>query len=294
MTFVICTESGLLEQKSLLLCSSIRKFGGHFRGAPIVSYSPRLRHHPSAQTLKKLEDLEVVTILGGLNKKYSDYPLANKIFAGAEAEKRLQSERLVFLDSDTIIVNEPVKLLLEPDHQVGAVPVWNTDIGSTGPEDPNDEYWMKLYALLGVEKEVYIRPLSKPSRPIRGYWNSGVISARRSCGVFNNWLDNFDKCWSRRIFPPISYFTEEATFAGTILAMFPNLIQELPRSYNYPLMRFRSNKGLTSLNQATIFHYSRLLKRDIIQVREFFRMWFSNCKLTEKHLWLKEELKALV
>jgi len=294
VTFVICTENGILESRSLVLCSSLRKFGGRFKDAPVLSYSPRVGKRPHLQTLKALEKLNVTPILKNLNKKYLEYPVANKILAAADAEANVKSDFLVFLDSDMVMVNEPTELLMKCGNQVALVPAWDKCASSTGPDDPNDAYWMELYSFLNVKEEIFINPSVHAPRPIRAYWNSGMISARCESGVFTKWLENFEKCWARKLFPRLAYHMDEATLAGTLLSQFPRQIQELPRSYNFPMCQYRNKSGLRSMNEAVLLHYYKLLGRNLLQVREYFKMWFPRAITSEKELWLREQFRQMV
>ena len=41
ISFVLCIEGNGIEPQALLLCESIRRFGGRYRGSPIIAVTPR-------------------------------------------------------------------------------------------------------------------------------------------------------------------------------------------------------------------------------------------------------------
>ena len=54
LAFVACIESGPLEDQTILLCRSIRRFAGRFRDAPIYTFQPRAGTAIARETLDVL------------------------------------------------------------------------------------------------------------------------------------------------------------------------------------------------------------------------------------------------
>jgi len=156
--FLICTEPGLLEKKSLLLATSIRTFGGMLSKVPIYSFQPRLGPKLSPKVRGQFEKLEVSHQVIHLNKDFPSYDFANKIFVASYAEKSLNTDYLVFIDSDQVVFDAPVDLILPASFDVGVRPVSTKNIGTDGRNDANLAYWKKLYKILGVQKQSYIMP----------------------------------------------------------------------------------------------------------------------------------------
>ena len=60
IAFVACVESGYLENQTMLLCRSIRRYAGKYRDAPIYTFQPRRGTTIGNDTLAGLNELGVV------------------------------------------------------------------------------------------------------------------------------------------------------------------------------------------------------------------------------------------
>ena len=89
LAFIACVERGRLEDQTILLCRSIRRFGGVYRDAPIYLFQPRPGMDVSERTLAVLCELGAVHISEPLNLDFSDEGTLNKIFVCAYAERVL-------------------------------------------------------------------------------------------------------------------------------------------------------------------------------------------------------------
>lgn len=254
LAFVACVERGELEKKTLLLCRSIRRFGGRHADAAIYTFQPRAGTTVSRRTAAQLAELGVEHITERLNVRYGHYAIGNKIFASARAEELAGEDVLVFLDSDTVIVNEPRALELadgidaavrpvdmhrspaEPDDD--ADPFWQTRfrrVSSSGPGDPMDDYWLRLYDLLGIEARPFVITTCSHQR-IRAYFNSGLVAVRRTAGLFAQWRDDFVRLTEARHIPrngPLHYM-DQVSLAATLTRVWDRVAIPDGR-YNYPL-----------------------------------------------------------
>ena len=104
---IICTEKGKIEKYAVLLCRSIRKFGGEYADAKIFSFAPRKGFGPKKETLIEFKKLGVNHQNIELNKEYRKYPLANKPLVCAYFEEKYPNENIIFIDSDQIVFNQP-------------------------------------------------------------------------------------------------------------------------------------------------------------------------------------------
>ena len=234
LSFIICTESGKLEQLSILLARSIRRFGGSHRDAPIFSFQPRPGPGICKSTSRQFEEVGVVHRAVPLNCEYADYPVANKPLTAAHAEQNVESDFLAFLDSDQVMLNEPPLLVLPEDYDVGIRPVAMKGVGTGGSQDPNHPYWEKLYALVGADEHEYMTSVVDKQR-ILSYFNSGLVTARRSAGVFASWASNFRKVMQDGLRPPPGvFYVEQSSLAATIAGARARVLI-LPESYNYPM-----------------------------------------------------------
>jgi hypothetical protein len=254
IAFVACIERGELEKKAILLCRSIRRFAGRHADAPIYTFQPREGTTITAETAAQLSDLGVHHSSERLNTAFADYAIGNKIFAAARAEELAGEDVLVFLDSDSVILDEPRALELRDGIDAAVRPVdfhhnsgepesdddpfWRTRfrrVGSSGPGDPMDAYWLRMYELLGVEARPFVETACSRQR-IRAYFNSGLIAVRRSARLFAQWRDDFLGLMAVRHIPrqgPLHYM-DQLSLAATLTRVWPR-VEILDRRYNYAL-----------------------------------------------------------
>ncbi len=256
LAFVICTEAGRLECQSLVLAQSIRTFAGKLRNAPIYSFQPRAGFAISPFTAAEFARLGVIHRSDVLNERYRDFPLANKPLVAAFAERVFPEEFLVFVDSDKVFFQEPARLLLDAGVDVAVRPVDVKNVGTDGKSDENHSYWARLAAEFQISS--FCRVTTTVDRQqILGYWNSGLVSVRRSAGIFTAWKENFETALSLDMLPPKPYFLDQCVLAATIHAL-GVAVAELPPSYNYPLHlqdRIPELSRITSFRRMTSAHY---------------------------------------
>ncbi|HJU20958.1 MAG TPA: glycosyltransferase, partial [Casimicrobiaceae bacterium] len=85
--FVLCIENTGIREQALLLCRSIRRFAGRYANAQILAYAPRPGLGVDDETRRALRELGVEYIDEPLNTSCREYPPANRVFAGAHAER---------------------------------------------------------------------------------------------------------------------------------------------------------------------------------------------------------------
>jgi hypothetical protein len=253
LAFLICVEHGRLENESLLLVESIRRWGGRAAEAPIYAFSPRPDFQPETATVERLKELGVDHITESLIPELpGGLPTFNKVFVSAWAERELAHETLVFTDTDAVVTNEPTALL-EGDWVAAARPVDRRIAGSRG-KGKNEPYWRRMYEALGVTEEPYIET-AVGQMHIRAYWNSGLLAARRSAGLFGAWERALKTLYDRDlVYHRMPQFMDQLTWAG-VTANHHERMLILPASYNYPL---RQRGGLDDeardLDVAEIVH----------------------------------------
>ncbi len=288
IAFIICTEPGRLEGQSLMLAESLRKFCGNLKNTPIYSFHPRVGEPISIETQKAFTELEVIHQQLPINQEFHNYYLANKPLVCAYAEQNIDAEILVFLDSDKCFFSEPEEFLLPVGCNVRMRPEYGQGIGSTGSQDIQDSYWMKLYEVLGVKREIFVNtPIGNKS--IRGYWNSGLVAVRRNAGIFTAWKENFEKVMRLDITPPQgSYFVEQSVLSVTLCSLEEN-ISHFSSPYSYPLPlhnRLSKESRIKAWDEIVSIHYFNLFfyndwNAQIKKMRNFNRE-------SDKYQWLCE------
>lgn len=257
LAFAACVEFGPLEAQTLLLCRSIRRLAGRFANAPIHTFQPRVGTAIARETLAQLEELGVDHHPEPLNLRYPHYAIGNKIFAAARAEEIAASDFLVFIDSDSVILSEPSALVLRDGIDAAARPVdihrmpdepeadddphWRTRfrrVSSSGPGDPMDDYWLRMYALLGIAARPFLETTCSRHR-IRAYFNSGLVAVRRAARLFACWRDDFLTLVAQHHIPHRGtqrdwHYLDQLSLAATLTRVWDR-VEVLDGRYNYPL-----------------------------------------------------------
>lgn len=251
--FVACIEGGVLETQALLLVESIRRYGGCFRDCPIYALSPRSGHSISESARYQLDRLRVSYSDVILNTECVEYGSANRVAAAAYIEKAHPHEVLVVLDSDTLFLREPDRILLAADVDVALRPVDVKGMCTTGPTDQFDRYWRDLCRCCGVDYEQI--PWTESfvdHRRIKASYNGGLVIVRGGLGILQQWNEYFLASIRQGLTP----YTQEwrlrsgvrwidstasklwgSNQAALSLAIWSKTrrVQELPPTYNYPL-----------------------------------------------------------
>lgn len=191
VTFVLCIENNAIRAQALLLCESIRHFGGRHRLAPIVAVAPRPGRGVDPETRERLQALNVEYVEEPLNQICPEYGSANRVFTAAWAEARARTEWIVVLDSDTIFLGE---LELPADSDVAVRPIDSKGSTTEGPGDPFEAYWTRLAELQGVPLDClpFVHTTDRRHR-VRASYNGGLIVVRREKGIMAAWADLFSR-----------------------------------------------------------------------------------------------------
>ncbi len=236
LRFVVCIEAGRLEGEALLLCESLRRFGGEHAGAAVSAYRPRAGEGLDKATRARLDELDVELIEEPLNEAHAYYPIANKLHAAAHAEQHGSEEVVVLLDSDAVFVGDPAALELADTADAAVSPVGKAGDGSTGPGHRNEAYWQRLYELGGAAG----RPFGSTwltGEPIRAYWNGGLVAARREAGLMGAWLEVFARLIDAGHIPERGMDQLDQLALAAVLARTPERVLALPDAYNYRITR---------------------------------------------------------
>jgi hypothetical protein len=253
--FLICVEQGRLETEAILLVESLRAWGGACANAPVYAFAPRVDQQPSPETVERLESMGTTVVTEALVGRFADNPTYNKVTVSAWAERELDHKTLVFTDTDSVFLGEPAELA-DGDWDAAMRPVDRRIAGSRG-KGKNEPYWRRMYEALGVEAEPYVETGVGRTR-IRAYWNSGLLAARRSAGLFGAWeralihLHDADL-----VFEKWPHFMDQLTWAA-VTADHHDRVRILSYPYNYP-MRHRGSlepeANTLDLDELVHLHY---------------------------------------
>ena len=156
-----------------------------------------------------------------------NFPFAAKVFASASAESSAEGRTalLAWMDTDSIVIQEPVELLLQSEKQLGYRPVDHTLIGSTYAE-PIDSFWEMIYNDCHVERDrIFPMTASADENVIRPYFNAGMLVVRPEVGLMQAWRDNFKRIYKTPHYEDFyqqnvlyEIFIHQAILAGTVLS----------------------------------------------------------------------------
>lgn len=179
LTFVCCIESGPLEFQTTRLVRSIRKWGGDLANCPILAVTPRTGCPLHPETVRLLAESGVRHVKKNVDDPYRWFGYLNKCKALELAETEADTDQIVWVDSDVLIVAQPDDLLLEDGVDIAACPTSKT-VATEGPGDPNESYWQALCELFDISLDQlgWTTTVDKNEK-IRGYYNSGVVPYRR-------------------------------------------------------------------------------------------------------------------
>jgi len=246
-TFVFACNAvaGRSERQVMMLVESIRSFGGEYAQSPIWILLPESEVSIVGDIIDRLvsPNLRLVPVDNRL--PLGDFPFARKVAAAATAEALAggQTKFLVWMDPDSLILQEPTPLLLPPDVSLGIRPVDHTLIGSIY-DQPIEPFWDLVYSRCGVPPSlVYPMTTSIDQIQIRPYFNTGLMVTRPEKGLFQTWALFFDKLRKDPQFEALfqgntlyRIFFQQAILSGAALSILrSNEILEYPAQVNYPL-----------------------------------------------------------
>jgi len=246
--FAWILESDGLDPRTPLLIKSIRKFAGIFSASPIWVLVPNSENELSDEQKDQLLSLDVQLIPFSVDPEVLKFPFAGYVLATATAESLAleKTEFLVWLNSDTLVINEPTCFLLDDDKNLGYRPVHHTLVGSIYGE-PIDPFWELIYHKCSVsEGKIFPMKTHVDHNTLRPYFNAGCLIVRPPKGLFQSWWKSFKELYRDPSFERFyetnrlyTIFIHQAVLAGVILSSMdpqePQELQELPFNYNYPL-----------------------------------------------------------
>ncbi len=275
-------------RKIRVLLNSLRDFGGELSRAPLIIMHPDSLEVTAEDTgLLKLPEVHMVPFR--ISSEEIDFPLAVVAIGAAAAEKAVagETENLVWMLEDTIVLQSPSALALPARAQYAFRPVHHTNIGSPWNAPP-DGFWTTIYRHCKVEPDHFF-PMDTCVRDntICPYFNAGCQVTRPRNELFSHWCELFRSLYRHPDFKPFfasplyRVFMHQAVLAGVVLSSFSqSQLYELPETYNYPLhlhadypSRFRPTK----LNDLVTCRYETLdeLKKTLasIAVDEPIETW---------------------
>lgn len=253
------------EREAIVLARNL----AHVAQGPDFSDASILLLYPahiglSAQLAQALAGLPVRTLAFEIPQPFREFPLAQKVFAAAQAEAQAHSELLIWMDSDTLIVQPPLAFRMPPEKKLAACPVHLKNISSPVAEGV-DGFWQPIYAHCQTPPE-RIFPVTTlvDKAVVRAHFNAGCLVVRPALGLLAAWKANFEALADQETLitfyrqrPLYQFFVHQAVLAATILTHFhQDEIVVLPEEYNYPVFLQEKFK-LTPPERPVTLRYDR-------------------------------------
>ena len=259
VTFVCCVESGSLETQTIRMIESLRRWGGRFASCPVYAVTPRFGSPISKQTRQIFDKFQVEYIRFHEPSQYSWNKFLNKLLALSAVEKLAKTEYVGWLDSDSLIINEPDQFIFDVNDNFLACPSDKLNIGTSGKDDPNDLYWQEICKCLGIDIETVPWINSEPEGiKIRFYLNSGVFIYRRSTNFAQHYLETFIRlCDSCIASQDAGFFFNDQVALGLTVVKMGISWRTLPYSHNFAICSSIPAYwyNVEQLKNAKIIHY---------------------------------------
>lgn len=245
LIFALLLHAGEGEADALRLARSIRTFGGMYCFNPIWMLSQSNEDELTDETRQQLYSIgaRLVTFEAGSNQP--TFAFKTYVSAAAIAEGLAQGETscLVFMASDTLILQEPAHFILPIGKSFGGCPVHLKLLGS-GFDEPLDDFWSLVYSKCSVDQQkVFAMQTIVDEQWVRPYFNAGMLVVRPERGLLRCWQSNFERMYQ---LPEVQQFCRrselyeiffhQAVLAGSLLSsLHKDELHQLPLEVNYPL-----------------------------------------------------------
>jgi hypothetical protein len=261
ITFVCCVESGPLEDNTLRMIESLRRYGGRFKDCDIVAVTPRFGPSLSSATLAFFERHRVRYIRARGHDRYAWFKFLNKPLAVKHAEAVATTDSIAWMDSDLLIVGEPDQLELEPGEDFRGFPVECKEMGTTGPGDAYEQLWSKFGQRLGIGlDELPWVTAAETNERVRMYFNGGIFVYRRNSGFGDEYLRICIDLLDLKVGASHAHYNvgvKEMSAIGFAVVKLRQRWSTLPYSHDYVMMS-RTHKSWyreDRLREARVVHY---------------------------------------
>jgi hypothetical protein len=274
--FAVYAGSEIQLTNATRLVRSLRKFGGAYKDAPVWLYLERGLAEGGGEKLERLAALSVTIKTVTVPEAASWYFLSGMVFAAAAAEKEAAGSAriVVFLGSDTIILQQPDEFILPEGKCLGYRPVMHRNISPLLSEEL-DSYWSRAYEIMRISPAA-VFPMATPadSDVIRPYFNASCLAARPEIGLFSKWSDTYlELCADSTLKAesmkdqPRRIFTFQVALIGAVLNNCDKSdIVEISDRYNYPIF-FREMYGAKydfhDITEAVTIRYESFFDRPV-------------------------------
>jgi hypothetical protein len=299
ITFATNPEDADGLHNVVVLVESLRAFGGRFRDAPVWVFASKQLLESEKMMVARLGTLHAELRSSRTPPEALPYFLASKVFAAAQAEQDAAqtSTFLVWMDTDTVVLQEPEEFILADSISFGYRPVMHQRIGSLYAE-PLDEFWSRVYAKLSVPPNA-VFPVTTPAdnKVLRAYFNAGLLVVRPECGVFHRWARDFTSLYEDPYFQEACrkdefkrIFLHQVALVGAVFGQLsPAQMVLLSDLVNVPLFfkeQFGAQREFDSVEGVVTLRHESYLRNPDARWREKLK------GPADRVAWLKEHFPA--
>lgn len=265
MAFVHAVEPGDLEQKSIMLCESIRKFTGPYSHSKIYAVSPRKGKRVSEKTEEYYKELNVEYVYKDLNKAWYEYPFVNTAYAAQYVESLYTDKPLtiVLCDTDTVFLNSPNQLDLSNDKEIVALTPLDTLSSeiAQNENEPLSPYWTQIFSIVGVKTTNLWKVKSIiENQEVIAYFNNGLVASKSTSKIFREVVESMERASKLDFFNKLQngslerFFLDQAFLAAVIQKIGQSKVKLLDSNYNFPF-NLISNARSIVLDNLVHIHY---------------------------------------
>lgn len=268
MVFATYTETAEGLRAVRHLVESIRTFGGKFRDCPVWVFVPQGFAIEDTVVMSVLKSLGAEVRVSRTPESAQWFYYAGKVHAAAQAEVDAAGKalELVWMDEDTIVLQEPTECELAPGISLAYRPVMHNRSGSLS-DAPPDVFWSRIYTLLSLTEEMLF-PMVTPAdqQKIRAYFHAGLLVVRPEKGILRRWADDFARLYNDSTLVAMCradvnkrIFLHQTALVGGVLHQVGRAeMLELSDRYNYPIFfekNFAAARPFNSINDVVTIRW---------------------------------------
>jgi hypothetical protein len=285
-------EAGVRESwiQTLVLVQSIRRFARSLFDNPVLVLVPDAGNCQAPDIQSQVEALGAQVLPITVDQRALNFRFAAKTFSAGVAEEHAEdlASALMWMDPDTLILQDPEILLPDPHTDLCYRPVHIINIGSRFDE-PVDAFWQTIYAHCEASSDVLFPMYTCVRRDkIRPYINAGSLVVRPKRGLLRAWAKRLSRLYNDPVMQPFylksslyEIFVHQAVLSGVVMATIErSRMRELPEFANYPThlhsdyIRERRPKRLNDLITCRYEHpFEAVNWNEIIPVDEPIKSW---------------------
>lgn len=297
VVFATFAESEEQLAHVVLLAESIRTFGGRLKDAPIYVFAPTALGVDESIRENLVRRWRVEIRRSAPPPEADWLYFSSKVYAAgkAEAEAEEAGAVLVWMDEDTIVLQEPAAVALPEGVQLAYRPVMHNRSGTLYGKPPN-EFWRRIYEVFEIDDSLLFPMITPADRQkINAYFNAGLLIVRPGHGVLRAWGSEFTKLYRDSVLADMCrtdithrIFLHQTALVGAVLhRLQPSQMMELDDTYNYPMFfrrMYGADQEFDDIGEVVTLRYD-------VYFRDPDPDWSSQLRgPAEKITWLAERL----